>query len=198
MLTRLHDLADHPNWEVREFVADALGAVLSRHWQSVLPVCNMWRDEPLANLRRAVIVAAKYAARDRLPDRGDPLLDLIEPLLADRHPYVRRNLGPFAVAGLLSAYPRETWVRLHTWAESGDEVVRWNVAMAMSAAVATRQPAAAFALLDRLRGDDRRFVQQAVASADRLLRRRHPALIGSTDADQPSEGIAFLRPTTAP
>jgi hypothetical protein len=166
----LHDLCGHANWEVREYAADAVGALLNTHWDGAYTLCTAWRAEPSENLRRAVVVGIKYAARDRVPERGDPLLDLIDPLLTDRRPYVRRNLGPFTLgSGLLRAYPAQTLDRLRAWSEREDAATRWNVAMACSAAEARRHTGSARALLDTLAADPRPFVQGAVRAARRRL-----------------------------
>jgi 3-methyladenine DNA glycosylase AlkD len=177
-LRLLHGIADHSNWEVREVAAEALGALLTRHWEELYPVCAAWRGEPSANVRRAVVLAAKFAGRARRPSWGEPLLELLAPLLADRAPYVRKNLGPFALgSGLLRAYPAQALARLRAWAADPDEAVRWNVAMAFSAAEGAKHLDDALAILAGIAADERPFVRGAVRSALRALRKRKPAAV---------------------
>src|SRR5262249_38548068 len=45
-LELLRGIADHDNWEVREVAAEALGALLTQHWDELYPVCMAWRGEP--------------------------------------------------------------------------------------------------------------------------------------------------------
>ena len=58
-----------------------------------------FRQHP--NVRRAALVGL---VRLRKEHAGDAL-ELIQPLLRDRHPYVRRNLGPFVLSWLCSKAP---------------------------------------------------------------------------------------------
>jgi 3-methyladenine DNA glycosylase AlkC len=84
-------------------------------------------------------------------------------------------LGPFAIGdGLLRYYPELTIKRLINWAEAENEQVRWNVAMAFSAAEAAKHLEAALPILSHLATNNRRFVWRAVASAMRNLGRRAP------------------------
>jgi len=129
-----------------------------------------------ARLRRAVVVGAKHAARERRPDRAEALLDLIEPALRDHDEYVRRNLGPFAIGDqFLRSYPDATLARIARWAHDQDENVRWNAAMAFSAASAARHAGVGLALLDTLARDRSTFVRRGALAARRRLAARAPA-----------------------
>jgi 3-methyladenine DNA glycosylase AlkC len=144
----------------------------------VLPRAREWVSGGDSRLRRAVVVAAKYAARSRRPERAEPLLDLIEPALRDHDQYVRRNLGPFAIGDqLLRSYPEATLARIGSWANDPDENVRWNVAMTFTAASAAREAERALPLLRGLAEDPRRFVRRAAQSALRNIAKRRPELV---------------------
>ncbi|MEW5934280.1 MAG: hypothetical protein AB1816_11935, partial [Bacillota bacterium] len=112
----------------------------------------------------------KYAARTRRHEWAEPLLELVEPLLTDPHPYVRRNLGPFVIGDqLLRSYPAQTLARLYRWAERPDAVTRWNVAMVFTSAEGRRHREAGMRILEILASDTRSPVARAVAAARRRL-----------------------------
>jgi 3-methyladenine DNA glycosylase AlkC len=173
-------IADDVHWEVRESADNVLLPLLERNFDGAYALLQRWAGHPSENVRRAVVLTAKKAGKERRPEWGEPLLDLLKPLLGDRSVYVRKNLGPFAIGdGLLRYYPDLTIARLTRWAEEEDEQVRWNVSMAFSTAEAARHLDAALPILERLAADDRRFVWRAVASAMRNLGRRVPERVVS-------------------
>lgn len=166
----LRELAGRDHWEVREWAASGCGLALQQHFAAFYPALQGWAKAPDANLRRAVALAAMYGSRGLPESRADPLLDLVEPLLPDREPYVRKNLGPFALGdGLLPRYPRHTLARLEHWAGSPDEMVCWNVAMVFTAAAARKYAADGLRILTKLEPDPRPTVKRAVQSAMRRL-----------------------------
>lgn len=173
----VHRLARDDDWEVRESAASLLGDALEREFGDYLVPAQKWVATGDARLRRAVIVAAKYAARSRHPERAETLLDLIEPALADHDEYVRRNLGPFAIGDqLIRSYPDATFTRLERWAHEPNENVRWNVASAFTSASGARVAERAFGMLAFLSTDTRPFVQRAVGAAARNILKRRPEL----------------------
>src|SRR5438552_4854375 len=83
-VTRIgYRLARDDDWAVRETAAALLGQALTETWADTIPLLREWVSGPDSRLRRAVVVAAKYAARTRTPEWAEPLLDLIEPALRD-------------------------------------------------------------------------------------------------------------------
>lgn len=173
----IHRLARDDDWEVRESAASLLGDALGRAFDEYLRPAEAWVATGDARLRRAVVVGAKYAARARHPDRATPLLDLIEPALADHDEYVRRNLGPFAIGDqLLRSYPDATFERLERWARDPDENVRWNVAATFTSASGARAAERGFGILAFLATDTRPFVARAVSAAVRNILKRRPEL----------------------
>ena len=171
-LTRMgYRLARDGDWAVRETAATLLGQVLTEAWVDTIPQLREWVSGPDARLRRAVVVAAKYAARTRTPEWAEPLLDLIEPALHDHEEYVRKSLGPFAIGDqFVRSYPDATLTRLRKWMQDPDENVRWNVAMALSAASGARLGQKAPDILEFLATDERPFVRGAVRAAQRRIR----------------------------
>lgn len=168
-------LARDERWDVREAAAALLGEALNVAFDQFARTCRVWIEKDEPKVRRAVIVAAKYAARSRVPERATRLLDLIEPALHDRDEYVRRNLGSFTIGDqLLRSYPDETLARLKAWAKDPDEVVRWNVAMAFSSATGSKFVDDGVPLLRALARDESKFVARAANAALRRIQKRRP------------------------
>jgi 3-methyladenine DNA glycosylase AlkD len=164
-------LARDDDWGVRETAATLLGRLLTEAWVDTLPLLREWVSGPDSRLRRAAVIAAKYAARRRTPEWGETLLDLIEPALRDPDEYVRKSLGPFAIGDqFVRSYPDATLARLRTWMQDPDENVRWNVAMTLSAASGARLGQKAPDILEFLATDERPFVRGAVRAAQRRIR----------------------------
>lgn len=164
-------LARDDDWAVRETAAALLGEVLTEAWADTIPHLREWVSGPDSRLRRAVVVAAKYAARTRTSEWAEPLLDLVEPALRDHEDYVRKSLGPFAIGDqFVRSYPDATLARLRKWMQDPDENVRWNVAMALSAASGARLGQKAPDILEFLATDERPFVRGAVRAAQRRIR----------------------------
>ena len=171
----LRQLCDDANWEVREWAGSAAGELLNQQFDELYPVVEGWASDPSQFVRRGVAIAVMGAADARRPERCEPLFRLIEPLVFDRAEEVRRNVGPFAVgAMLLRRYPEETITRVRRWAQSEDEMARWNAAMVFVAAEAKNHVEAALEILSALARDHRRLVWMAVSSAARNLVKRDP------------------------
>jgi 3-methyladenine DNA glycosylase AlkC len=175
---RLLQIADDEDWWVREAAHSTMGSLLVAHFDAFYPVLQAWTEHPSPNVRRGVALAARKAANERKDEWAGALLDLVEPLLADRNTYVRKNLGPYAIGdGLLRCHPQPTLTRLRRWAEDPREQVRWNVAMAFRSFGGTRHVEEALAVLGILAADERRFVWRAAASALHYLGRRQPEVV---------------------
>ena len=173
----VHRLARDDDWEVRETAASLLGDALERAFGEYVVPAQKWVATGDARLRRAVVVAAKYAARSRHPERAETILDLIEPALSEHDEYVRRNLGPFAIGdGLVRSFPDVTFARLERWAREPDENVRWNVASVFTSASGAKVAERGFGILAFLSTDTRPFVQRAVQAAVRNILKRRPEL----------------------
>jgi HEAT repeat protein len=174
VLRTAETLADDPHWEVREAAGGLLGTLLDRDFDRIRGRLEVVRSARSENLRRAVVLAAKYAARRDKPERVNALLGMLEPLLRDPEPYVRRNLGPFAIGdALLRVDPKQTLTCLREWSKDRDPMVRWNVAMAFSSAIGSFHWPAAKAILERLAKGPEPLVRNAVAKAMRRCRQRY-------------------------
>ena len=174
VLKMAETLADDPHWEVRDAAAGLLGTLLDRDFERIRARCEEWRSSRSENLRRAVVLAVKYAARRGKPERIPELMGILEPLLRDPTPYVRRNLGPFAIGdGMLRVDPKATLKYLREWSHDRDQIVRWNVAMAFSSAIGSFHWPAAKGTLERLARGPEPLVRMAVAKAMRRCRQRY-------------------------
>jgi HEAT repeat protein len=167
-------LAEDPHWEVREAAGGLLGTLLDRDFNRVRPRLEVLRNSRSENLRRAVVLAVKYAARRDEPERVPELLALLAPLLRSQEAYVRRNLGPYTIGdALLRVNPKETLRCLREWSRDRDPMVRWNVAMAFSSAIGSFHWPAAKGILERLAKGPEPLVRNAVAKAMRRSRQRY-------------------------
>lgn len=183
-LRLLLPVLDDPHWEVREYGAASLSKMLAADFSAAPEIVRSLASDPRANLHRGAVVALKYVARERISSWEATLFELVELFIMKRDPYVRRNLGQFALGdGFLRYYPTGTLRRLRRWVKSDHEVVRWNVAMCLSAAEARKHMDVALKILDTLAADDRRFVWRAVASAIKNhARAGNPAVIEAISA----------------
>jgi hypothetical protein len=171
----LERLADDEHWLVREDAHNVWGRLLGRHFKMIKPILQDWTGSPSANLRRCVVIAVRKAGNLKKDNLAEPLISLLEPLLPDKTPYVRKNLGPFAVGdGLLRCYPMLTMDYLRKWASRKDEGTLWNVAMAFASYGGNKQWREGTKVLRELATDERRYVWRAVASAMLYLARRQP------------------------
>jgi len=167
-------LTDDPHWEVREAAGGLLGTLLDRDFEQVRSRLEALRNSKSENLRRAVVIAVKYAARRDKPERVEDLLALLAPLLHAQEAYVRRNLGSYTIGdALLRINPKETLRALREWSRDRDPMVRWNVAMAFSSAIGSFHWPAAKSILERLAKGPEPLVRSAVAKAMRRCRQRY-------------------------
>lgn len=174
----LLELADDDDWTVREAAATTCGKILREDFTKGLDVLYEWRGHPSENVRRAVLIAATKAAQTRRREWGEPLLKLVEPLLSDRRPTLRRTLGPLVLGGVLLRYYTDiTFEYLVKWSTSADEQVLWNVAMAFSGAGGPLVVKKALIILRKLSLDERRYVWRAVSSAMWKLGRKKPEIV---------------------
>jgi hypothetical protein len=177
----LLQLADNDNWTIREGASDGFARVLQDHFDEVYSLFQEWARHPSENVRRAVVLSVMPVVRDKThgAERAEPCLRLLEPLLADRSQYVRKNLGAFAIgAAILNHYPDLTFITLERWRDRyDDEGVRWNLAMALSASGGAAHVERSLAFLYTLADDERRTVWRAVASAARALGKKQPKAV---------------------
>jgi len=166
----LMQLADHPNWQIREYVASAAGELFDRHFEELRNQVLHLAQVGSPKVKRAIALAVKAAGRSRNSNRVDFLLDVTARLLTEDDPYVMKNLGPFVIGdGLLRYYTDATIVALKKWSRSQNPVVRWNVAMALTTSSARDRAELVKPILESLSSDPDKRVQRAIAKAKRNL-----------------------------
>lgn len=174
----LPQLIESADWMVRDAACEVAGRLLRKDFSWMIGILEAWRSQGSINLYRAIAIAAIRAADPMHLERAEPLLNLLEPLLSEAEPIVRRNLGPSAIGmHLLAHYPSQTFEYLAKWSTSNDAQTLWNVAMAFSAPPAVPIAKKALIVLRKLSLDERRLVWRAVASALWKLGRKRPDII---------------------
>ncbi|MDA8346366.1 MAG: HEAT repeat domain-containing protein [Thermaerobacter sp.] len=160
----------HPHWEVREWAASALGALLSAHVDAVFPIVDSWATDPSDLLRRGVVIALMEYGKVCAPEKAQMVLDALRRMLHDPAPYVQKNLGPFAIGSVLAArFPEAVLASLREWVHDEDAHARQQVALIFSAAAGARLAKAGRDVLDILLADPRPEVQRAVRKALRRM-----------------------------
>ncbi|MGC9529502.1 MAG: hypothetical protein ACP5G2_02635 [Candidatus Bipolaricaulaceae bacterium] len=175
----LQGLVADPDRRVRELAVRAAGDLLINRFSDMFPQLGAWRGAADPLVRRAVPLAAAVGTEPGHLNWGAPLLELIEPLLADRAPQVRAVLGPAVLAGpFLATYPDDTFEYLAHWSTSHDEQVLWHVAHSLSGPPAAKLVRKSLILLRRLALDGRGTVQEGVVAALRGLGSLAPDPVG--------------------
>ncbi|MBN1859100.1 hypothetical protein JW848_07850 [Candidatus Bipolaricaulota bacterium] len=176
----LRVLACDGDRHVREAAGMAAGQILQQDFFPMVEELRRWIEAKARPGRMAAIAAVTAATCVSCIDWGEPLVRLIEPLLEDRDPTLRRRVGLGALSGGLLAHHRDiTFEYLIKWSTSSDAQVLWNVAMSLSGASAAPIAKKALIVLRRLAVDPRRFVWRATASATWQLGRHCPELVRS-------------------
>jgi len=169
------NLARDEEHEVRLYAASTMARIIRSNFRAYFRYMRIWARHADPSVRRQVIIATVAVADSEHPEWARPLLDLLEPHMSDRDPYIRRNLGPFALGqGMLRVYPEETLERCERWLSSSDEIVRWNIAMAFATPVIPVDRERALVILKSLAADTRRFVWGAAAAALQNLAKAEP------------------------
>jgi len=169
------NLARDENWEVRQYAASTMARIVRSNFRLYFRYLRRWSMHPDPSVRRQVIVAAAAVADPDHPEWAKPLLDLFGPHLSERDPFVRKNLGPFALGqGMLVAYPEATIERFHEWVMTDNELILWNIGMAFTTAAAPLHWEGALEILRVLAADRRRFVWSVAAMALRNLAQHRP------------------------
>ncbi len=143
-----------------------LRRVISENFAAIFPTVREWAGHDSPNVRRAAAVASGSAA-------GSCTEEECRQLLEDDDPYVRKNLGAFAIGdSFLKAQP----ALVADWLGSASSHPRaqWNAAMALSAAEAANHLELLSGLLDQLAADERTVVRRAVYRAVLNLAKRIP------------------------
>lgn len=165
-------MANSPDWKVRENAAREIKKINDKSFLEYLPVWKKWVKDLSPNIRRAVEVGLLRIEKKFVPHA----LDLLEVLIYDDNPYVRKNCGPFVLSHVGHKNSDITFQRLKKWMKTDDKNVRWNVATCLGAWFGQTYPDKSLKLLKVLAKDEEKFVWRAVASSLVKLIRKHPRL----------------------
>ncbi|CAG7634508.1 DNA alkylation repair protein [Paenibacillus allorhizosphaerae] len=161
----LQRLAASGHAPVREWAAKACGAVLAKHFALFYPMLETWTRNESPFVRRAVIAAVQLASNAKNPAWGPLLLDMLEPLMRDNDPVVRKELAPRTWSGLLRYYTEDVEARLMKWAVSEDRFIRRHAARLFSAPEAALHVQRLSPALRILLRDESASVQKAAVSS---------------------------------
>lgn len=180
------ELADSGNWEVREWAASALRRIVAGEFDAIFATLQAWAGHESPNVRRAVAVASAWAAKDLTEERCRLLLEVLAPLMEDDDPYVRKNMGAYAIGdSFLKAQPELVAEWLGRAGEN--QRAQWNVAMALCSAEAANQFDLLIDLLHKVAEDERSVVRRVTYKAVLSLAKRLPGeivpLVGSWKTD---------------
>jgi hypothetical protein len=168
----LLQIADDNNWEVRETAGTALANTLYYN-KDFYTTLTKWAKHPSAKIRRAVVISS-LGLLEKGNNKNLPLaFSLLEPLLYDADPYVKRNLGPFVLGSYFgNSFPDEVFIQLKKWLKIKDENVRWNIIKTFHSSFGNKYPDKALEILMNLSKDSNDFVGKAVKSTAKFLSHR--------------------------
>jgi len=172
LLAKIRKMADSSDWEVREDAAVEIKKINDKFFLEYLPIWKKWVKDPNPNIRRAVEVGLLRIKKEFVPHA----LDLLDPLMYDNNPYVRKNCGSFALSHVGYKDFHATFQRLQKWIKSDNKNVRWNVAMCLGVRFGQTYPNESLKILKILAKDKEKFVWRAAASSLVKLIRKHPRL----------------------
>lgn len=176
-LEHLQRLAADEDRHTREAAAQAAGTLLARYFDEAYPTVGTWRASPHPLVRRAVALAAGVAVDPQRLAWAEPLLRLLDPLLADRAPEVRGAVEGTLTHAFLPSYPDDTFEQITSWSASHDPQVLWHVASALGA-VPEPLVRRALIILRRIALSEQRYVRGAVARALVRLASISPDAVG--------------------
>jgi hypothetical protein len=169
----LYSITNDVNWEVREYAAGALGGTLEAFPQFYTTL-KRWSKDKSENIRRGVVMSAIALKNTEGINKA---FKLLEPMMYDSSPYVKKNLGPFILGSYFgNAFPKETIKQMNKWLSIKDENVRWNIAMAFNNSFGNRFPGEAVKFLKKLNADNNPVVVRAVKSTLNHLKKRQKSL----------------------
>lgn len=165
LLLNIKKMADSPDWKIRERAASKIKEINDNHFLEYLPVWKKWIKDKNPNIRRAVEIGLLRINKKFVPQS----LDLIEPLIYDDNPYVRKNCGAFALSHIGYKNPDLTFRKLNEWAKIDNKNVKWNIAKCLGAWFGKTYTEKSLKLLKILAKDKNKFVQRAAISSIKKL-----------------------------
>ncbi|MCI0449008.1 MAG: HEAT repeat domain-containing protein [Chlorobi bacterium] len=164
-------ISDHPNWEVRESAGGAFANVLFYN-EDFYNVLKKWSKFSSPNVRRAVVIGSLGLRDEGNSKSAQKAFKLLEILMYDSSPYVKKNLGPFVLGSYFgNSHPEELFKHLDKWIKINDPHVRWNIAMTFNNSFGAKYPRKALKYLRILSKDKNPVVKRAVKSTLNRLKK---------------------------
>ncbi len=160
-------MANEEDWEMREEASQILRRLLEYDFEKWIKVVEECAKSESVNLQRVAIVGSMI----RKPTDSE-LLQILNnyfPLLSSRGTYVKKNLGPFALAYLTTKNPKLIFGLVEKWSNQEDEMVRWNLLMMFSQKLGKMYPDKAKEMVKKYKTDSRPTVLRARRSIERRL-----------------------------
>lgn len=152
---------------------DSLAELLAHGGAFVFPCFRRWAEEESPQLRKALVQVIGKAADPKDPFRAVFLFSLIDPLLWDEDPAVRRSARRVLREKLLSVYPEESLEVLAQWASDPAPEKR-AFAASLLPLLPERMAKRALILLRCLARTEEEKVRRAVRRSLEILRKRAP------------------------
>ncbi|MFH1451028.1 MAG: hypothetical protein ABIF89_00235 [bacterium] len=169
----IYKMADDPSWEARESAAMLLKKVLPSDFLFFLRTMKKMVKNTNPNIRRGAVVGSMQSALTK-----EQMLQISRyvylPLLIDDDPYVRKNLGPFALSQFLRLYPKEALSFFDEVMKKNQPRVIWNVFNAFQLSRIKRSPdllRASKTYLKNIKGKDDRIIRSAADALERRIKK---------------------------
>lgn len=166
----IRSLGNDADWKLREEAAMVTRTLLERNFDLWFPFIRELVQNTNVNLKRAAVVgsmASKIKDKTNIRKLAE---EIFEPCLTLSDPYIRKNLGPFAIGSfLVRNHPDVAFYYLDKWVKSNNEWARWNVIMTFSQSAGKKYPKEAKAYIKIVGNDLRKPVQNAIKSVSRYV-----------------------------
>ncbi|MCZ8518707.1 MULTISPECIES: HEAT repeat domain-containing protein [Paenibacillus] len=171
----LKHLAGSPYAPVRKWAAEACGTLLVKHFDSFSLHLVDWVTDRVPTVRLCALHAIRAAAKTRHHSWAGTLFDLLEPLLRDTHPDVKKTISAHTLGPLLlPAYPEEITHRLAKWIGSADSNVRVHAVCLFASSEVSAHWDRLSRSWKRLLKDPTPAVQKAVLATLKHVEKRTP------------------------
>jgi len=155
---------------------DSLAELLAHSGALVFPGFRRWAEDESPKLRKALVQVIAKAADPKDPFRAVFLFSLLDPLLWDEDPAVRRSARRVLREKLLSLYPEEALEILAQWASDPSPEKR-ALAASLLPLLPERMAKRALILLRCLARTEEEKVRRAVRRSLEILRKRAPKAV---------------------
>jgi len=135
----LESASRNDNWEIREFASEAAGNILSIDFDSFSNVIEKWAESGDGRLMRSAALALRRYSYSMPSSNCDRIMDMLDRMMKNNDPYLRRNLGPYAIGdGILGNCKETAEIRIREWARSENQEIRKNTVLIFKARKSSR------------------------------------------------------------